>query len=254
MHFARLGYGDRDGRARRSGLDPSHPALVAAERWLLENQILGPGDWQVKNPKAAPGGWAFEFRNDFYPGRGRHRVRPDGAAAWTIPIRPACAAAIRRGTGLAVSMQNSDGGWGAFDHDNNLQFLNHIPFADHNAMIDPSTADVTARVLECLGQFGWPANASGGRAGAWNSAARSDAGRLVVRPLGRELRLRDERRACAPWKPLGLSQTRRLPARRGLAALGAEFRRRIRRIDRFLLRSGAEGQRARARRRRRRGG
>ncbi len=54
-------------------------------------------------------------------------------------------------------MQNSDGGWGAFDHENNLQFLNHIPFADHNAMLDPSTADVTARAVECLGQMGWPA-------------------------------------------------------------------------------------------------
>ena len=50
-----------------AGLDPSHPALVAAERWVLKNQILGPGDWQVKNKRAAPGGWAFEFQNDFYP-------------------------------------------------------------------------------------------------------------------------------------------------------------------------------------------
>jgi squalene-hopene/tetraprenyl-beta-curcumene cyclase len=55
-------------------------------------------------------------------------------------------------------MQNEDGGWGAFDHENNLQFLNHIPFADHNAMLDPSTADVTARAVECLGQMGWSAN------------------------------------------------------------------------------------------------
>jgi squalene-hopene/tetraprenyl-beta-curcumene cyclase len=57
-------------------------------------------------------------------------------------------------------MQNSDGGWGAFDHENNLDFLNHIPFADHNAMLDPSTADVTARAVECLGQMGWPATHS----------------------------------------------------------------------------------------------
>jgi squalene-hopene/tetraprenyl-beta-curcumene cyclase len=140
-----------------AGLDPSHPALVAAERWVLKNQILGPGDWQVKNKKAAPGGWAFEFQNDFYPDvddtafvlMALGRVAdPDSA-----PLR----AAIRRGLAWLVSMQNSDGGFGAFDHENNLQFLNHIPFADHNAMLDPSTADVTARVLECLGQFGWPA-------------------------------------------------------------------------------------------------
>ena len=141
-----------------AGLDPSHPALVAAERWVVKNQILGPGDWQVKNKRAAPGGWAFEFQNDFYPDvddtafvlMALGRVAdPDSA-----PLR----GAIRRGLAWPVSMQNSDGGWGAFDHENNLQFLNHIPFADHNAMLDPSTADVTARVLECLGQFGWSAN------------------------------------------------------------------------------------------------
>lgn len=141
-----------------AGLDPSHPALVAAERWVLKNQILGPGDWQVKNKRAAPGGWAFEFQNDYYPDvddtafvlMALGRVAdPDSA-----PLR----GAIRRGLAWLISMQNSDGGWGAFDHENNLQFLNHIPFADHNAMLDPSTADVTARVLECLGQFGWSAN------------------------------------------------------------------------------------------------
>jgi squalene-hopene/tetraprenyl-beta-curcumene cyclase len=65
--------------------------------------------------------------------------------------------AMRRGIQWLLSMQNSDGGWGAFDRDNDRQLLCNIPFADHNAMIDPSTADVTARVLECLGRFGWPA-------------------------------------------------------------------------------------------------
>jgi squalene-hopene/tetraprenyl-beta-curcumene cyclase len=63
--------------------------------------------------------------------------------------------AMRRGIQWLLSMQNRDGGWGAFDRDNDRQFLCNIPFADHNAMIDPSTADVTARVLECLGRFGW---------------------------------------------------------------------------------------------------
>jgi len=63
--------------------------------------------------------------------------------------------AIDRGIQWMVSMQNQDGGWGAFDRDNNRSFLNHIPFADHNAMLDPSSPDVTARVLECLGSFGW---------------------------------------------------------------------------------------------------
>jgi len=64
-------------------------------------------------------------------------------------------AAMRRGIQWLLGMQNRDGGWGAFDRDNDRKFLCNIPFADHNAMIDPSTADVTARVVECLGRFGW---------------------------------------------------------------------------------------------------
>ncbi len=140
-----------------AGLDPGHPSLVAAERWLLENQILGPGDWQVKNPNAEPGGWVFEFRNDFYPDVDDTAfvLMALGRVADPDPAR--LRNSIKRGLAWLVSMQNGDGGWGAFDHENNLQFLNHIPFADHNAMLDPSTADVTARAVECLGQMGWPA-------------------------------------------------------------------------------------------------
>jgi squalene-hopene/tetraprenyl-beta-curcumene cyclase len=141
-----------------AGIDPAHPALVKASRWLVEKQILGPGDWQVKNRKAEPGGWAFEFRNDWYPDV------DDTAfvlmALWRVadPEPEPLRGAIRRGLAWLVSMQNADGGWGAFDHENNRQFLNHIPFADHNAMLDPSTSDVTARAMECLGQMGWPAS------------------------------------------------------------------------------------------------
>jgi len=138
-----------------AGLPPDHPALVKAAEWLLSKQVLGPGDWQVKNKDAEPGGWAFEFRNDFYPDvddtafvlMALERVRyPDPARM---------EAAMRRGIQWLLSMQNRDGGWGAFDRDNDRKFLCNIPFADHNAMIDPSTADVTARVVECLGRFGW---------------------------------------------------------------------------------------------------
>ncbi len=141
-----------------AGLDPAHPSLVAAERWLLDKQILGSGDWQVKNRKAEPGGWAFEFRNDHYPDVDDTAfvLMALGRVADPEPGRQR--GAIRRGLAWLMSMQNSDGGWGAFDHENNLQFLNHIPFADHNAMLDPSTADVTARAVECLGQMGWSAS------------------------------------------------------------------------------------------------
>ncbi|HEX4003803.1 MAG TPA: squalene--hopene cyclase [Candidatus Acidoferrales bacterium] len=139
-----------------AGLDPAHPSLVAASRWLVSNQILGPGDWQVKNRKAAPGGWAFEFRNDFYPDVDDTAFVLMGLSRVADPEPERLRASVRRGLAWLLSMQNGDGGWGAFDHENNQQFLNHIPFADHNAMLDPSTADVTARAIECLGQLGWP--------------------------------------------------------------------------------------------------
>jgi len=140
-----------------AGLDPAHPSLLAAARWLVANQILGPGDWQVKNRKAQPGGWAFEFRNDFYPDVDDTAFVLMALSRVSDPEPARLRASIRRGLAWLLSMQNGDGGWGAFDHENNLNFLNHIPFADHNAMLDPSTADVTARAMECLGHMGWPA-------------------------------------------------------------------------------------------------
>ena len=141
-----------------AGVDPAHPALVAAERWVVSNQILGPGDWQVKNQNAEPGGWAFEFRNDFYPDVDDTAFVLMALGRVDDPDSDRLRNSMRRGLAWLVSMQNADGGWGAFDHENDLQFLNHIPFADHNAMLDPSTADVTARTVECLGQMGWSAN------------------------------------------------------------------------------------------------
>jgi squalene-hopene/tetraprenyl-beta-curcumene cyclase len=138
-------------------LDPAHPALLAAERWLVKNQVLGGGDWQVKNPSAAPGGWVFEFKNDFYPDVDDTAFVLMALSRVADSDSERLRASVRHGLAWLVSMQNRDGGWGAFDHENNLQFLNHIPFADHNAMLDPSTADVTARAVECLGQMGWPA-------------------------------------------------------------------------------------------------
>ncbi len=140
-----------------AGLPPEHPALVAAARWLMQNQILGPGDWQVQNPKTPPGGWAFEFRNDFYPDVDDTAFVLMALQRVDYRDKPSMEQCIRRGLAWVLSMQNRDGGWGAFDRDNDCAILTQVPFADHNAMIDPSTSDVTARVVECLGRFGWPA-------------------------------------------------------------------------------------------------
>src|SRR5437016_261795 len=138
-----------------AGLPPDHPALVKAAEWLLSKQVLGPGDWQVKNKDAEPGGWAFEFRNDFYPDVDDTAFVLMALQNISYPDKARLAQAIEVGLEWMVSMQNKDGGWGAFDRDNDRTFLNQIPFADHNAMLDPSSPDVTARVVECLGRFGW---------------------------------------------------------------------------------------------------
>jgi squalene-hopene/tetraprenyl-beta-curcumene cyclase len=140
-----------------AGVRPDHPALIRATEWLLQNQVLGSGDWQVKNRKARPGGWVFEFRNDFYPDVDDTAFVLMALQRVDYPDQARLTAAARRGVDWLLSMQNRDGGWGAFDHNNDRQLLTHIPFADHNAMIDPSSADVTARVLECLGRNGWSA-------------------------------------------------------------------------------------------------
>jgi squalene-hopene/tetraprenyl-beta-curcumene cyclase len=141
-----------------AGVPADHPALVKAAVWILSKQVLGPGDWQVKNKDAAPGGWVFEFRNDFYPDVDDTAFVLMALQRVKFPDPKRLEAANRRGIQWLLSMQNRDGGWAAFDRDNNKDFLSNVPFADHNAMLDPSTADVTARVLECLGRFGWTAN------------------------------------------------------------------------------------------------
>ena len=141
-----------------AGVPADHPALVKSADWILSKQVLGPGDWQVKNKDAEPGGWVFEFRNDFYPDVDDTAFVLMALQRVKFPDPKRMEAAIRRGIQWLLSMQNRDGGWAAFDRDNNKSFLSNIPFADHNAMLDPSTADVTARVLECLGRFGWTAN------------------------------------------------------------------------------------------------
>jgi len=140
-----------------AGVPADHPALVKAADWILSKQVLGAGDWQFKNKDAEPGGWAFEFRNDFFPDVDDTAFVLMALQRVKHPEPERMEKAIRLGIQWLLSMQNKDGGWGAFDRDNDRALLCNIPFADHNAMIDPSTADVTARVLEGLGRFGWPA-------------------------------------------------------------------------------------------------
>jgi squalene-hopene/tetraprenyl-beta-curcumene cyclase len=139
-----------------SGLHPTHPALTKAADWLVGKQVLRKGDWAVKNRKGKPGGWSFEFFNDFFPDN-------DDTAMVLLALRHVRVAdeqtlkeACQRGLAWLLSMQCDDGGWGAFDMNNNRRLLNRIPFADLESLLDPSTSDVTGRVMELLGRLGYP--------------------------------------------------------------------------------------------------
>ena len=130
--------------------DADAAALRRAADWILSKEVRRPGDWSVKNRRAAPGGWYFEFANESYPD-------VDDTAMALLALRHAPAsdpAAQRAAEGRAldwiISMQSTDGGWAAFDVDNNRAILTHVPFADHNAMLDPSCPDITGRVIEAI--------------------------------------------------------------------------------------------------------
>ena len=143
-----------------SGLSPDHPALIKAGQWLLDKQILDYGDWKVKNKQGMPGGWAFEFDNRFYPDVDDSAVVVMGLAGVKLPNEKQKEQAIARCVEWIATMQCKAGGWAAFDLDNDQDWINLIPYGDLKAMIDPNTADVTARVLEMLGQCNLPMKAS----------------------------------------------------------------------------------------------
>jgi squalene-hopene/tetraprenyl-beta-curcumene cyclase len=140
------------GHAMAEASSAAHPEVDAACGWLRARQITEVvGDWAETRPGVPPGGWAFQYENAMYPDV------DDTAVVGMLLHRNADsqhAEAIERARRWIVGMQGSDGGWGAFDADNNHLFLNHIPFADHGALLDPSTADVTARCVSFLAQIG----------------------------------------------------------------------------------------------------
>ncbi len=139
-----------------AGVDPQHPALQNAARWMLREQVLSGGDWQVKNPDTPPGGWAFEFDNDVYPDIDDTAVVMMALERIPLPgLESERQLALDRGLHWMLSMQASNGGWGAFDVDNDKTFLAEIPFADFGELLDPPTADVTAHALEYIGQLGY---------------------------------------------------------------------------------------------------
>jgi squalene-hopene/tetraprenyl-beta-curcumene cyclase len=140
---------------RESGLPADHPALKQAMEWVMNKEIRFRGDWQYKNPAdVEPSGWAFEYENKWNPD-------VDDTAMVLLALRliptdnpkrrDEC---FQRALKWMLTFQCRDGGWGAFDRDCTKNILEKVPFADHNAMLDPECADITARILELLGYEG----------------------------------------------------------------------------------------------------
>jgi squalene-hopene/tetraprenyl-beta-curcumene cyclase len=133
-----------------AGFAPDHPVLVRAAGWLTTQEVRVKGDWSVRRPHLAPGGWAFEFANDNYPDIDdtaevalalRRTVEPDNGS-------------VERAVAWVLGMQCADGGWAAFDADNTQGLCSELPFCDFGELIDPPSADVTAHVVEWLATIG----------------------------------------------------------------------------------------------------
>ncbi|MGA3025144.1 MAG: squalene--hopene cyclase [Bryobacteraceae bacterium] len=128
-----------------SAAEPPRESLERAASWLLTKEVRRKGDWSVKRPHTPPSGWYFEFANEFYP---------DIDDTAMVLLALGRSAAPERAVHWLLDMQSKDGGWAAFDVDNNLTLLSEVPFADHNAMLDPTCPDITGRVLEALVAMG----------------------------------------------------------------------------------------------------
>ena len=136
-----------------AGEAPDSEAMRRAFDWLLDREIRDvKGDWAWQRPDLAPSGWAFEYRNDYYPD-------VDDTAVVVMALDrakdPRNYASVERAAVWIEGMQSRNGGWGSFDADNTYHYLNYIPFADHGALLDPPTVDVTARCISMLCQLGY---------------------------------------------------------------------------------------------------
>jgi squalene-hopene/tetraprenyl-beta-curcumene cyclase len=140
-----------------AGLPSDHPALREAAKWLIEHQIFKKGDWSIKRPELEPGGWAFEFYNDWYPDVDDSAVILMVMAEAAYDNAAARERAIKLGVNWVMGMQSKDGGFAAFDVDNDSEWLNQTPFADLEAATDPTCADLTGRVLEMMAAVGYRA-------------------------------------------------------------------------------------------------
>jgi squalene-hopene/tetraprenyl-beta-curcumene cyclase len=165
-----------------TGASSEDDSVCRAVEWLLAREVRRAGDWSISNPHLKPGGWFFEYANPHYPDIDDTAMVLMALARTGAAALPGVEEAMKRGLAWLAGMQNSDGGWAAFDRDINREVLTKVPFADHNAMLDPSCPDITARVLEALAEYRW-------------SSGRSEVRRALTL-LGRT----QDRRGCWPGR------------------------------------------------------
>jgi squalene-hopene/tetraprenyl-beta-curcumene cyclase len=155
-----------------SGLGGEHESLQRAAQWLRAKEVRFAGDWQHKNPHPEPSGWAFEFQNQYYPDtddtmmvlmalrlvstESERGAGQNSGGDTRSDTGESAAAQFTRGLDWLLSFQCRNGGWAAFDKDVQQRWLEDVPFADHNAILDPSCSDLTGRVLELLGYIAFP--------------------------------------------------------------------------------------------------
>jgi squalene-hopene/tetraprenyl-beta-curcumene cyclase len=138
-----------------AGVPKTDPRLLKAADWLLSKEVRHKGDWAEKVKKVEPGGWYFEYNNEFYPD-----VDDTGEVLLALkmvqnPRERYQHEVEQRAINWVMAMQCKNGGWAAFDKDNTKRIFQYIPFADHNAMLDPPTVDITGRILEMLACYGY---------------------------------------------------------------------------------------------------
>ena len=140
-----------------SGIAPDDPMVQSSAMWLIDKQIFAGGDWQIRDKKTRPGGWSFEFDNLMYPDIDDSSIVVMGLDQVKLPdnAEPRRADAVLRGVEWMAGMQSKNGGWAAFDKDNNKRYLTKIPFSDFGETLDPPSVDVTAHLLEMYGRLGY---------------------------------------------------------------------------------------------------
>ena len=141
-----------------AGVPANDPRMVKCADWILQKQVRTVGDWKVKNKKGQPGGWYFEFNNEFYPDVDDSAMVCLALGHVEHPNGRYQRESVQRAIDWIFSMQCKNGGWASFDKDNTRMVFQYIPFADHNAMLDPPTVDITGRILEMLAAYGYDKN------------------------------------------------------------------------------------------------